>query len=121
MMAGCAEDPPPYERSELSLQSPQARQVRAMLDRLRQAGPEGLDAIAREGGIDDLSPDQARMLQFALGQLARAREAKLTSLERFGPTLLRAGFEVTTEGKTAEKSMLLLRTPDGTLRWARPN
>ena len=121
VLVGCADDPPPYEHAVLSLQSPQARQVRALLGRLRQSARDGVDQIAPEGHADQLPEDQARMLRFALRQLAEADSVELVSLEHFGPKFLQAGFKTTTKGKTAVRRLLLLQAEGAPLRWARPN
>jgi hypothetical protein len=116
-IAGCSKD---YEQKKLGTDSPQAAQVRAMVQSLRQAGEKGLLDVMKQQSAGSLSEPQTESLQASLRELAAAESAELDRIDRFGPEVYRATFTLASAGKTRPVALLLVSKANQ-LRWAGRN
>ncbi|MBI1368981.1 MAG: hypothetical protein GC162_10050 [Planctomycetes bacterium] len=87
VLAGCGND---FARSDLGPDSPRGREVTAIIEQLRSADAAHFDQFT----ADALTPAQNKAVQLMLNTLARSPDARLTSFERFGDNVYRAGFDV---------------------------
>ena len=92
-------------------------QVQSLLAHLRASGADGLDEVLADNCAGGLAPHQAAGRKAALERLASADSAGLTRLDRFGPDVYRATFDLGHDGQTRQMCMLLVRS-DGRLLWA---
>ena len=86
-----------------------------MIADLRAAGPDGLDAILSRDG----APEKRQMLAYYLARIARADDAQLTTLTRYGDNVFAASIALTTADNTTTLDLLLVQK-DKTLLWAGP-
>lgn len=117
LLGGCAGE---YERRDLGPDSPQGRQVRKMIDALRQAG-DAFDAEAARQSADGLTESQAAGLKYLLRQIAQAERVELASLDRFGERVYRAALDLAGPQGPRKLHVLLVEVADGQLRWAGAN
>ena len=95
-------------------------QVQSLLAQLRAGGADGLDEVLADDCAGGLAPHQEAGRKAALERLASADSAGLTRLDRFGPNVYRATFDLGRGGRTRQMCMLLVRS-DGKLLWAGRN
>jgi hypothetical protein len=121
LSAGC---PKKYEHKELGLEGPVAKAVAARLaDLQKAAGDEAALKAAITAQLDeDLSANSSLVArcQAALTALAKAKDARLVRLDRFG-SVYRAGFSFTDPESGHAKETFFLMTDDANPRWIRPN
>ena len=117
LSAGCSGD---YEQKQLGDDSPQAKQVRAMIASLRQAGLEGLDETMRRQAAEGLDRRQMAGLRATLAEIIAAEKVELHHLDRFGKSVCRARLDLA-EGGQQRKVFVLLVESRGNLRWAGRN
>ncbi len=115
-LAGCSEE---YHRRDLSLDSPEARQIRQMVRRLRAAGEDGLDDYISAEGAENLTDQQRRGLRAALGEIIAAEKVELVRLDTFGENVYRAGFDLT--GRNRQRVFFLIIDKGDKLLWAGKN
>ena len=118
LLAGCSDG---HEHSRLGLDSPQAAKIKQMADKLRSAGEAGLDGILQTDAAADLPQAKAKMLRGTLLELIQADSVELKQIDEFGPNVLRAIFELKSDGETATLATLLIVTDDDQIRWAGRN
>ena len=95
-------------------------QVQSLLAQLRATGADGLDKVLADDCAGGLASHQAAGRKAALERLAAADSAGLTRLDRFGPDVYRATFDLDRGGRKRQMCMLLVRS-DGKLLWAGRN
>ena len=118
LTAGCSAE---YEHDRLDAESPEFRAVGAMLDELRNAGPDRLDDVLTGQLVDGLDSAQQEGLQKALSPLARADRAYVECMDRWGD-FYRATITYTdADGDHAIAFLLLPGDDDDTLLWVRMN
>jgi hypothetical protein len=115
MFAGGCSDR--YERSDLTLDGPEAQQVRGDLEALRAGGDvKGFLGLHTP---DDLTADQRGMLEAVVGRLARADGVELVRIDRFGADVVRIELRVA-EGPAVRTANVLLVRRGERLLWAGP-
>jgi len=108
-LAACSGE---YEQSRLDLNSPQAAKVNAMIADLRDAGPDGMEAVIARDGV----PEQADALKQVLLPIAQADDVQLTRLMAYGDNILAVNILLTTDGQ--QKAMnLLLKGKGKNVQW----
>ena len=115
--AGCSRH---YEHADLGLDSPQARQVQAMIAAARQGGLNGLDQTVHGQAAAGLNATQMATLRAVLGAMIQAGSIHLQAIDRFGPNVYRAVLVLEAGGKPRTQAMLLVKRADK-LYWAGPN
>jgi len=118
LAGGCSKK---YGHERLGTGSPEAAKVHKMLLDLREAGEKGLDETIRKDGADGLSQAQAKMLRATLLEMIRADAVELERMDRFGGSVWRAIFELTTREGSSTAAVLIVIPEDGRPRWAGRN
>jgi len=114
---GCAKE---YDRAELGEDSPRGREVRRMIEALRDADPAGRSERIDDQLAADLTDRQRQAARAALERIADADAAALQRIDTFGDRVYRAAIALTEGPDEATLTMLLVET-DGQLRWAGPS
>jgi len=114
---GCGKD---YDQKKLGKDSPQAAQVRAKVQALRDGGEKGLPGAMARQAAGGLSDAQTQALRASLMELLRAETVELERMDQFGPSVIRATF-VLSSGSAKHSAAFLLVEKDGQLRWAGRN
>jgi hypothetical protein len=114
---GCSKG---FEQKKLGKDSPQADQVRAMVQALRQAGEKGLSDLLPRQAAGELTDSQRQSLRASLMELIRADSVELDRIDRFGPEIYRVTFTLVAAGKSRPAALLLVVQGDQ-LRWAGRN
>ena len=120
LAGGCSDE---YGHERLDGESPQFVEVRTMLDELRASRDDGLDDMLTRQIATDIADSQKKGLRYVLTQLARADEATVKRVDRFGPDLYRATLTFTTEDHPRTIALLLVpdEDDDRKLYWANTN
>jgi hypothetical protein len=118
VFAGCSKE---YEHRKLGRDSPQAKQVRKMVQSLHEGGLERLGELMARQAAADLTGGQTRVLRGALERIVDADSVELEKIERFGKNVYRAVFRLDEKNGPATLAVLLVTAKAGTLRWAGPN
>ncbi|MDP7636789.1 MAG: hypothetical protein QF577_04480 [Phycisphaerae bacterium] len=118
VFAGCSKE---YEHRKLGRDSPQAKQVRKMVQLLHEGGLERLDELMARQAAADLTGGQTRVLRGAMERIVDADTVELEKIERFGKNVYRAVFRLDGKNRSATLAVLLVTAKAGTLRWAGPN
>ncbi len=114
---GCSKE---FKHQGLGMDSPQAAEVKQLLDGLRKGGQSGLDETIRQRGASGMNPQQAQVLRASLMELVTADKVELVRVDEFGDKIIRGTFKLDTAGKESTVAFLLVQEDDG-LRWAGRN
>ena len=117
LAAGCSKQ---YEHKRLSRGCPEFLRVQQMLQELREAPADGLDAVLSRQVAAGLSNTQQTGVRFILGELARAKEVHIERLDRWGEGIYRATIKFTAASSRHTVAMLLVAEGDE-LYWAGTN
>jgi len=119
--AGCAGD---YAREELSQDGTEARNIRHMVEALRDAPTdEELAAVIEKQliALDSRNADRRKMTAAVLARMASAEEVEFLLFDRYGDSVYRVNLRLRWEQGVENISMLLSPDEQGDLRWVSPN
>ncbi|MBI1336202.1 MAG: hypothetical protein GC164_04485 [Phycisphaera sp.] len=109
-----------YAYRDLGLDSPEARQVEANLQRLRESAPDQRAELTKTQLDEGLKPELAQAITRALLDLASRPESKLVSVDRFGPDVYRAVFDRNANSGPNQTAFLLVKR-NGDMKWVTLN
>jgi len=118
LAAGCSEE---YGHERLDAQSPEFRAVQTMLDTLRGAGDDDLDDVIVAQLPNELDAAQIKGLRWVLTQLARADQATLLRVDRWGGDWYRATITYADKDGDHTTALLLIPADDDTFFWMKTN
>ncbi len=113
---GCGDD---YARSNVTDDSPEARQVRSMIETLR-SGADRVDEVISAQQAGQLNDRQKSAVRAMLEEIISADAVELKRIDQFGDHIYRATLTLR-EGEIDRQLFVLLAKQDSHLRWACPN